>query len=262
MKIRQGLWALLFLMLIQSAASLLVPIYRDIGWVRETWLGNDIITLAVVCPLLLYALATRRNSGRSLALGVLGYAIYNYAYYLLGAQLNALFALYVAITILAAIMLIAALVSKNEFASALGDADPGKGYAIPAAIFLFIGVGLGFVWIANWATHVFSGKDLPQSPEVFRLVASLDLVLMVAPLVGSALFFFKKHRYGLRIGMIIGIQAFLYLMVLCLNSVLISAKAGNFPGELPVWGTLILIEGIGAAVMFANLRRADFKANR
>ena len=61
-------------------------------------LVNAVITLVAVLPRL--ASACRR---------ALGYGVYNYAYYLLGASLNVFFPLYVAAVVLAGITLILAL---------------------------------------------------------------------------------------------------------------------------------------------------------
>src|SRR5436305_6076 len=62
--------------------------YRDVTWIRATWWGNDWVSLLVVVPLLAAAvLSTRRGSVRGLLLtvGLLGYSVYNEAFYLLGA---------------------------------------------------------------------------------------------------------------------------------------------------------------------------------
>ena len=91
------------LMLAQSALGLMFRgQYRDVEWIAATWLGNDWVTLVVALPLLAAGLVlTRRGSaaGLLLWLGTLGYAIYNYAYYLFGAALNAFFPLYLAAVI-------------------------------------------------------------------------------------------------------------------------------------------------------------------
>ena len=88
--------------------------YRDAEWIAATWLGNDWVTLLVALPLLKRRTCAgeARISTRPVALwlGMLGYAIYNYAYYLFGAALNAFFPLYLAAVIMAAIALILRLV--------------------------------------------------------------------------------------------------------------------------------------------------------
>lgn len=64
------------LMAVQAAAGLAVPgLYRDAGWIRAGWVGNDAVTLLVAVPLLVAAVVgARRGSGRAaLALaGLLG----------------------------------------------------------------------------------------------------------------------------------------------------------------------------------------------
>jgi hypothetical protein len=90
---------LLVLMLVQSLLGLLQSDqYRDVEWIKVTWYGNDWITLVAAVPLLSLAiLHTGRESvrGRLLVLGMAGYAVYNYAFYLFGAALNVFFPLYV-----------------------------------------------------------------------------------------------------------------------------------------------------------------------
>ncbi|ERR687885_1583976 len=81
------------LMVMQSVLGRVFPgQYRDAQWIRLTWIGNDWVTLAVAVPLLVASLLlVRRGSVRGLLLwlGALGYGAYNYAYYMLGAALNA-----------------------------------------------------------------------------------------------------------------------------------------------------------------------------
>ena len=49
-----------------------------------------------------------------------------------------------------------------------------------------IGIGLALVWIAMWAAHVFAGRPTPVDPETFKIVAALDLALMVPALTAGA----------------------------------------------------------------------------
>src|SRR5687768_9534082 len=100
-------------MLAQSAFGLLFRgQYRDTEWIATTWLGNDWVTLVVALPLLSAGiLLTWGGSVRGLLLwlGTLAYAIYNSAYYLFGAALNAFFPLYAVTLIVAGSALILAL---------------------------------------------------------------------------------------------------------------------------------------------------------
>ena len=84
---------LLAIMLIQALTGLAFQAaYRDVEWIRTTWFGNDWVTLVVAAPLLLMGLrrtAVGSVQGLLLWLGLIGFALYNYAFYLFGAALNA-----------------------------------------------------------------------------------------------------------------------------------------------------------------------------
>ena len=168
-------------MLAQSLLGLLFRgQYRDVEWIKATWFGNDWVTLVVALPLLLVGLALDgRGSVRGLLLwlGVVGYAAYNYAYYLLGAALNAFFPLYVASFVLAVVVLILVL-SRLDLASIADNFLPTTPVRIIGGYLVAVGVSLASVWIALWAAYVFAGRPTPVEPEAFRLVAALDLSLM------------------------------------------------------------------------------------
>ena len=82
--------------------------YRDADWIVATWFGNDWFTLVVAVPMFAVALMSAgRGSIRGFLLwaGMLGYGVYNYAYYLFGAALNAFFPLYVLVFVLSSVTL-------------------------------------------------------------------------------------------------------------------------------------------------------------
>jgi hypothetical protein len=96
------------LMAAQALMGLTAPEqYRDVRWIKATWFGNDWLTLVVAVPLLLInGVGAWRGSARAFLLwaGGVGYAVYNYAFYLLGAALNVSFPLYVVSVVLAAVI--------------------------------------------------------------------------------------------------------------------------------------------------------------
>ena len=111
---------LVSLMGVQAVLGLLFQAqYRDADWITATWFGNDWFTLVVAVPMFAVALMSAgRGSIRGLLLwvGMLGYGVYNYAYYLFGAALNAFFPLYVLICVLSSVTLILVL-SRMEVES-------------------------------------------------------------------------------------------------------------------------------------------------
>ena len=58
--------ALAALMVVQSVLGLpFQEQYRDAGWIKATWFGNDWVTLAVAVPLLVVALLVARQGSRA-----------------------------------------------------------------------------------------------------------------------------------------------------------------------------------------------------
>ena len=249
---------LLAIMLIQALTGLAFQAaYRDVEWIRTTWFGNDWVTLVVAAPLLLMGLrrtAVGSVQGLLLWLGLIGFALYNYAFYLFGAALNAFLPVYVVAVVLAATVLILALsqVDAIRFAHSVRPTAPVR---LLGGSLVFIAVGLASAWIAMWAAYVFAGRPTPVEPEAFKLVAALDLSLMVPTLGIGGVLLWRRRPWGLVISAIASVQAALYLLVLSVNSV-VSIHLGptNAPGELPIWGTLTLIMGTVALVLFASVR--------
>ena len=255
---------LLAVMLTQALMGLAFrAAYRDVEWIRTTWFGNDWVTLVVAAPLLLIGLrrtAVGSVQGLLLWLGLIGFALYNYAFYLFGAALNAFLPVYVVAVVLAATVLILALsqIDAIRFAHSVRPTAPVR---LLGGSLMFIAVGLASAWIAMWAAYVFAGRPTPVEPEAFKLVAALDLSLMVPTLGIGGVLLWRRRPWGLVISAIASVQAALYLLVLSVNSV-VSIHRGltNGPGELPIWGTLTLITGTVALGLFASVRseRAAF----
>src|SRR5512135_617653 len=107
---------------VASAGGLLLRgLYRDNTFVSSTWKGNDLVTLVIAVPILIAALAlAARGPGRATLvwIGMLDYALYNYAFYLFAAAFNWFFLLYVALFGLSIFALIFALVNLDVAAIA------------------------------------------------------------------------------------------------------------------------------------------------
>jgi len=218
------------------------------------------VTLVAAAPLLVSGLVmtrTRRAAARGalLLLGVIAYAVYNYAFYLLGAALNAFFPLYVLALVLSVVTLIVVL-TRLDVSDVAASFVPTTPVRFIGGYLGFVGVGLGSVWIAIWATYTFAGRPTPVDPEVFKLVAALDLTLMVTGLTLGGALLWRRNRWGYIVGGIAGVQASLYLLVLSVNSIVaIHRGIAAAPGELPMWAALALATTAVTAILLANVRR-------
>ena len=213
--------ALAALMATQALLGLLVSgAYRDVAWIKATWFGNDLVTLLIAVPLLLGSMwSASRGSTRArlIWLGVLGYAVYNYTYYVLGAALNVFFAIYVLTFVVAAASLIIGLVGTDatSVASAFSVKTPAR---LLGGYYVFVAAGLSVVWLGTWAAYVFAGRPTPVETAAFHLVAALDMTLMVPALVTGGVLLWRRRPWGYLIAAVAGIQASLYLLVLSVNS--------------------------------------------
>jgi hypothetical protein len=251
--------ALAAVMTAQALTGLLLQgEYRDVEPIRSTWFGNDWITLVVAVPLLLSGLVRAKcGSGRALLLwlGMIGYALYNYAFYLFGAALSSFFLLYV-IAFAGAVVTLAAALRTLDVVSIARRFAPGTPVRLIGGSLAFIEAGLGTAWVVMWALHIFSARPTPVDPDAFKVVAALDLSLMVPALTAGGILLWRREPWGYVISAIASTQGALYLLVLSVNSI-VAVRRGlaEPPGELPVWGTLALLTTTIAIVILTNVQR-------
>jgi hypothetical protein len=184
----------------------------------------------------------------------LAYGVYNYAFYMLGAVLNELFVIYVVAFVLSVVTLIRGFIHTDvaQIARSFRRQTPRRALG---SFLIFVAVGLSLVWVGMWAGHVFKGSALPVEEPFFRLVAALDLGLMVPALATGGALLFRDHPLGFLLGPTVAIQGALYLFVLTVNStILMNLGLEEPPGQAPIWGALCLATSIAVAVFLRNLR--------
>lgn len=252
-------WGLPALMATQAVLGLVFASeYRDAEWVRAVWFGNDWITLVIAVPLFATAIVTasrRSVLGVISWLGMLGYTLYNYAFYLFGASLNSFFPIYVATLVLSSVLLLISIrqLPTSHIENAL---KPGAPVRILGGTYATIGGLLALVWLVFWARYVFMGQTLPVEREAFQVVASLDLALMVPALIAGGTLLWRKEAWGYVVAAIAGIQGTLYLFILSFNSILaVRWDLVEAPGEVPIWGSLLIVLGAATMTLLLNVRR-------
>jgi hypothetical protein len=239
--------------------------YRDVEWIRATWFGNDLVTLLLVVPLLIIALVlVRRDSLRGLLLwlGVLGYGVYNYAFYLLGAAFNIFFPLYVLVFVLSVVTLILTLshIDPVRVTAGFGEKTPVRaigGYLV------FVAIGLSFVWFGQWAAYIFAGRPTSVETEAFKLVAALDTTIMLPVMAFGGILLWRRSLWGGILAGMAGVLSSLYLLVLSVNSVVaIMRGLAAAPGELPIWGVLAVSTLTAIVVLLSNIKQEQFNSQK
>ena len=256
---------LLTVMGVQSVLGLIFQAeYRDVAWIKATWFGNDWVTLLAAVPMLTVAVVlARRGSTRALLLwlGMLGFVAYNYAFYLFGAALNSFFVLYLVAFTLSVVTLILSI-SRLDVVGIASGFHPSTPVRVIGGFLGVVGVGLAGIWLTLWAAYVFAGTPTPVDPEVFKLVAALDLSLMVPALTAGGVLLWRQNPWGYVVAAIASIQSSLYLVVLAVNSwVAIRRGFVEAPGEFPLWSTLALLTS-AAAIAFLTHASGEQVAGR
>jgi hypothetical protein len=72
--------------------------------------------------------------------------------------------------------------------------EAGSGTA--GVYFLGVGVGLATVWLVMWVDVVFGGHAPPIGTDAFKLVAALDLTMMVPTLILSGVLLWFRQPFG------------------------------------------------------------------
>jgi len=128
-----------------------------------------------------------------------------------------------------------------------------------AAHSIFLAVTFCIVWLGMWAAHVFAGRPPPtRDPEAFKLVAALDLTIMMPALGTGGFLLWRRNAWGYLIAAITATQGALYLLVLSANSALSIARGlEQTPGQLPIWGALLIATTTAAVVLLASVRASE-----
>jgi hypothetical protein len=245
--------ALIALMTLQALLGLAWPTaYRDPDWIKATWLGNDWITLLVAAPMMWGSRRAARTGsvrGELVWLGTVGYAVYNYAFYLFGAALNVFLLLYV-ITLGMAIVTLASGLGRIDPIAVAASFDPTPRLRLVGGYLIFVAGGLSVVWIGMWAAYVFAGKPTPVEPDAFKTVAALDLLWLVPSLATGGALLWNGRPWGFVIATAASVQGAIYLLVLSVNST-IAIRRGLVapPGELPIWVPLTVFTAIAALAL-------------
>ncbi len=249
-------YALAVLMSLQAFLGRLFPgQYKDAAWIKATWIGNDWITLFVAVPILVVALSRGRRSHlreRILWLAIIGYAFYNYAYYLFGAALNIFFPIYVVCLLLAVFSLIhwISLCKLNQNPETFFSNFPVH---IISGYLIFIGAGLALVWLVMWGAYIFFDVPTPVETSAFQVVAAIDLSIIAPLLLTAGIQLSKKKVLGAILAASAGTLGALYLLILSVNSFIqIRLGFASMPGELPIWVPLCLFTT--AAALFTLFR--------
>jgi hypothetical protein len=121
---------------------------------------------------------------------------------------------------------------------------------VVGAYLIFVASGLAVAWLSMWAAYVFAGVPTHVDPDAFKVVATLDLSMMVPFLAAGGALLWQRRPQGYLVATVASIQSALNLLVLSVNScIAISRDLAVAPGELPIWLPLALLTTTAAIIL-------------
>jgi hypothetical protein len=163
-------------------------------------IGQDIVTLLVGIPLLVYAMLRARKDamrGKLLLTGGLAYFLYTYASMSFLTAFNAFFLVYVALFSLSLFAFILALMALDpaEVAAHIGERFPRRAIT---AYFLVVAAFLALAWLGLVVPPMLTGTA-PAGLEsaITMVIQVLDLGVIVPTAILTALLLRKGNAWGL-----------------------------------------------------------------
>lgn len=232
-------------------------LYRDNELIKAVWLGNDIVTLFMVLPIMIWAVIfSLRNSLKAqlVWMGTLWYMVYNYNFYMYGAAFNKFFLLYVLIFTLSAFALIIALMKTDVqmLAKSLSKKMPAKRIS---GFMLFFAIFIGSLWIAQAASFIFTNEvplGITQTDHPTGVVFATDLSLLVSALIIGAILLWRGNVWGFVVSIITMTKCVFYPFVLVIGGTISYQKTGIWDDFMPAY----IILWLGCLITFGYLVKA------
>lgn len=210
------------LSVVQAAGGLFLPnLYRDIPLVAAAMKGTDAVTLAIVAPMLVWAMtAAWHGSLRSklVWIGCLGYMVYNYLYYLFGIAFNSFFLIYAAAFACSFYAFIYGL-SGVEVGGMSRNIVARTPVRWIAGFLIFIGGLLFIVEMSQVLKFLLSG-ELPQAiaqfgnPTAPAIIFAADLTLVIPAFALAAVWLWQRRPWGYLLAAVMLVKAFTYGLAL------------------------------------------------
>lgn len=231
---------------------------------RVQWQGQDLVTLALAVPLILYNLRGSQAAARRqlLVLGLLVYLLYTYASYALLLPLTPLFLLHVAIF---AATLFAVLVSLVEIDAPRVRAsfDPRTPRITPALTCILTSLAVALLWLGgllgpvlapNWIAPEFL-EDVRKIQPI--LLLDFGILVPLGMLAGVELLL--DHAWGFVLAPLFLVKvASLFLALVLMTAFMFLAGVPLPPGTMTaLWVLLLLVTG---GPLLLLLSRADSSA--
>lgn len=228
-------------------------LYRDNTFVETAWYANDWVTVFVsVTTIMTLFYAERNIKARLVLVGLLGYFVYNYAFYLFGAAFNVLFLLYVGVVALGLFSLIGLIISLpvSQF-----HTTSNRIRFIAAYLFL-IALMLLLVEVPPIGAFLTTGA-LPEivlkTAHPTSVVFALDLTLIMPTCLIAAVWLWQQKPWGVVLGAIMLVKGVAYGLVLSAGTLLLANRQIDTDPLLLFYVILVVGGLVGLTLLLRSL---------
>jgi hypothetical protein len=176
-------------------------IYLDGQWINAQWLGQDLVTLVVVLPLLWWSFKKmlRHDEVKWMLVyaGIMFYFVYTYAFFVFEAHLTVLYFFHLPIfsfSIFSFLISLKYIFDSHD--SLVGVNDKLRG-SIAGYLLLISGM-IALIWLSQIFSFLFDPTyelDFPND-EVPMIIYSLDLAIVIPLMLMSSALLYTKKRIG------------------------------------------------------------------
>ena len=218
----------------------------DTAWATAALRGGDLVTLVLVVPGLIGAtLFARRGSVRARLIwgGLLGYGVYNFAFYVFGAAFNDLFLAHV-VAFSASIFALIAWATELDARTIAARFDARTPRRAVAVLLLAVAAVFATLWTTFSIAYAVTGHLTLGAATLpgMHLVFALDLSLMAPSMALGGVWLWRRLPWG-----------YLLATTLCVFGAAYQANlaaAGVFQSNAGVVGAKV-VDPMGVAVLLA-----------
>lgn len=126
---------------------------------------------------------------------------------------------------------------------------------------IFIGLGLGIVYISQWLGFVMTGR-LPEiiikTAHPTNVVFGLDLSLVVPLFIAGGIWLWQRKPWGFALAAIANVKGAVYMVGLC-AATWTAFRAGTVKdlSEIALWGAIGIGCLVSAFVLLSNLKEGQ-----
>ncbi len=236
------------LLAMASAGGLLISgLYRGAPYFAAQAVGQDLISLAVVLPLLIISsILTRRGSGRAklVWLGGLTYLVYTYVIAAFEVRFNPLFLVYVALLGCSVYALIGGVVMTNmaEIKASFTEKTPAKAISIYLGV---LAVLFYFLWLAEIVPALLRGeipKSIRDNWTPTNAVHVLDMAWILPALLITSVSLWRKQTLGYTLaGVLLSYCVLLTLAILSMAFFMIQGSHPVAAPQVGIFGALFAL---------------------